>query len=178
MKRRGRTGSKLFRHAPFALQVALKADNLDPTVADLCKQTVCVLKRLEEHAHLLYKEMRSLQRAAEIAEEMVSQLKPEFEESNLQDGSLRKTSGPQDRFGIGSLQLFGLEIEEPHAAMTDTQLQEIKKAAEAARGQRKLQLDALKWLSEPLSTACGEHVPTQPAAFALRRQPYLLVCVF
>ncbi|CDI74509.1 hypothetical protein, conserved [Eimeria praecox] len=149
--------------------VPLKADNLDPAIDDLRKQTISVLKELEEGAHLLHKEMRNLQRAAEIAEKMQSQLKPESAADDSEGRSLKQSSGLQNRLSIGILELFVPEVVEPHAAMTDTQLQEIQKAAEGARGQRRLQMEALNRLQEHLSTACE-------CQEELRRAPTSTMC--
>ncbi|CDJ48444.1 hypothetical protein, conserved [Eimeria brunetti] len=134
--------------------VSLKDDNLDPAVADLHKQTISILRQVEKDAHLLHKEMRSLQRAAEIAEEIVSQLKPELEAKDHQADPLKKPSSRRDRLGIRSLQLFGLEVVEPHAAMTESQLKELKKARETAREKNQHRLEDIKRLHEHLNVAC------------------------
>ncbi|CDJ36137.1 uncharacterized protein EMH_0065030 [Eimeria mitis] len=141
-----------------------KGDGVDPAVTEVRQQTVTVLKQLEENAHLVHKEMRNLQRAAEVAEELASQVKPELEAKKRRGGSLKMPSGPRDRLGIGNLQVFGLEIVEPHAAMTDTQLQEVQKAAEAAREQRQNRLEALKRLQDHLTIAreCQEKFRRAP----------------
>ncbi|CDJ61634.1 hypothetical protein, conserved [Eimeria maxima] len=133
------------------------ADYSDPGVADLYRRTVGTLKQLKEGAHLLYKEMHNLQRAAEIAEKLAPQLKPELDTNDGEAGSEMKPSNLRSGLVIGSLQLLGIDIKEPHAAMTDNQLQEMQKAAEAARQQRLLHVETLQRLHEHLVIACECH---------------------
>lgn len=105
--------------------------------------------------------MHNLQRAAEIAEKLAPQLKPELDTNDGEAGSEMKPSNLRSGLVIGSLQLLGIDIKEPHAAMTDNQLQEMQKAAEAARQQRLLHMETLQRLHEHLVTACGEFVLVQ-----------------